>query len=390
MKRIAFFVQHMLCGGVENALISLTTKLAAKGNDITIYLIRNDGEFLNRINSDIRCTLIPMPEKIRNQIQVGGSKLTLFECREKHQYARMIQCAFNRLKDKTGFAELAAPLHAIPRLDEKYDIAVNYHMHSPFLVWYLSERVSAKKKISWIHNDFSTTNYQICKLKDYLECCSAFYGVSKQVVSEFTYIFPEWKKNTEVMYNIVPYKEIIKKGNDKCEEFSQLPTDTFKILSVGRLENQKGYDISLSVCELLKQNGYKFKWIILGEGSERVKLEKEIKEKQLEQYISLLGIRNNPYPYFRFCDLYVQTSRHEGYVTTVTEANIFNKPIVCTKVSGAEEQIVNGVNGFVTSFDIKEIFEKIVFFMTKHLQITEKDNYNTFIENEENCLSVFE
>ena len=66
---------------------------------------------------------------------------------------------------------------------------------------------------------------------------------------------------------------------------------------------------------------------------------------------SIIGVKSNPYPYFKCCDIYVQTSRHEGYATTVSEAKVFCKPIITTDVSGAKEQIRTGENGFITSFD---------------------------------------
>ena len=68
----------------------------------------------------------------------------------------------------------------------------------------------------------------------------------------------------------------------------------------------------------------------------------------------------NPYPYFKNCDIYVQTSRHEGYVTTVTEAKIFNKPIVCTDVSGAREQINDGVSGDIAEINSESVERKLL------------------------------
>lgn len=67
----------------------------------------------------------------------------------------------------------------------------------------------------------------------------------------------------------------------------------------------------------------------------------------------------NPYPYFKYCDIYVQCSRHEGYVTTVTEAKLFNKPIITTDVSGAREQIIDKKNGRVVAIKVESVFEAL-------------------------------
>lgn len=390
MKKIAFFVQHMLCGGVENALLSLSAKLAEQGHEITIYMIKNKGDFMKRIPSTVSWSTIPMPEKVRDSIPVGGSKITIKENFEQHRYLNVVVHFAKFITNRRAFAELNFPTDKVPMLDDKYDIAVNFHMHSPFLVWYLSERVHADRKITWIHNDFSTTGYDVLKLKNYLDCCQEFYGVSKRLVTEFGELIPEYKEKVHVMYNIVPVDTILNKAKDKAPEFESIPKDSIKLLSVGRLEAQKGYGITVKVCKQLKQAGYKIKWLVLGEGTERATLEKEVKDNGLEQELKFIGIRMNPYPYFKNCDIYVQTSLHEGYVTTVTEASIFGCPIVCTDVSGAREQIENGVNGYVTSFEPSEITEKIQSIIREGMKKNKNDMLIELKQREELNLKIFQ
>ena len=84
-----------------------------------------------------------------------------------------------------------------------------------------------------------------------------------------------------------------------------------------------------------------------------------MKKLNLQEHFIFLGTRLNPYPYFKHCDLYVQTSRHEGYVTTVTEAKLFARPIVCTDVSGAREQLTDGVNGEIAKIDADDIYNRV-------------------------------
>ena len=102
-----------------------------------------------------------------------------------------------------------------------------------------------------------------------------------------------------------------------------------------------------------------FEWFVLGDGTQKQQLLSMIKKFEIQECFHILGIRSNPYPYFKNCDIYVQTSRHEGYVTTVTEAKIFNKPIVCTDVSGAREQLLDGVPGSIAEISVISLFEKI-------------------------------
>ena len=351
MKKIAFFVQWMLCGGVENALIALTNELVSAGNDVTIYVIKEKGDFLNKVSDSVHLKAIPMDTNLR-------TKITVRECLDEHKYWEALQFVIKHNLNKNEFAELNVNLDEIPELKEHYDIAVNYHMHSPFLVWYLSERVTASKKYTWIHNDFETTKYSIDRLRQYLNCVDQFFAVSNQLVKEFINIFPEFKEKISTALNIVPKTEIVMKSEMFYPE--EYKKDKFlKLLTVGRLEEQKGYDIAIDVCSKLKNAGLQFQWYILGEGTQRKTLETEIQKEHVEDCFHLLGTRMNPYPYFKNCDIYVQTSRHEGYVTTVSEAKIFKKPIVTTDVSGAREQLRNGINGSIVEINTNDIYMKL-------------------------------
>lgn len=360
MKKIAFFVQWMLCGGVENALITLTEELVDRGNMVTIYLIKKKGDFLEKVSPKVDLLEIPMDSRLRESIPVGGTKVSVRNKLSKREYFRAIDFLIRHKIGKTEFAELNINLNKVPQLNEQYDIAVNFHMHSPFLVWYLAERVQAEKKYTWIHNDFKTTKYNISKLKSELDKNNAFFGVSKEIVEEFNQCIPEYKSKTYVAHNLIPYNKILKMSEEYYpEEFLNIEKNRIKILTVGRLEEQKGYDFAIDIAEKLKRNSISYKWFVIGEGSLRKSLVKEIKKRNLEDYIILLGRKINPYPYFKYCDLYIQTSKHEGWGITLTEAKLFCKPIVTTRFAGAEEQIEDGVNGEISDINIEKLYSKV-------------------------------
>ena len=209
MKKIAFFVQWLLCGGVENALINLTEELVKRGNDVTIYVIKNKGDFVEKVPETIGFKEIPMDSKVRKQIPVGGTTVTVRDCISEKKYLTAIKFVMKHKLHHTEFAELNIALEDVPTLEEKFDIAVNFHMHSPFLVWYLSERVLANTKYTWIHNDFETTQYNIIKLEKYLECIDGFFCVGQNLADEFIERFPKYRKITEVAHNLIPIKEIL-------------------------------------------------------------------------------------------------------------------------------------------------------------------------------------
>lgn len=357
--KIAFFIQHMLCGGVENALLSLVNELIDQGNKVSIYMVKERGKFVDKIPTSVHKDAIPMPENIRSMIPCGGIKLSIKEALTNRQIIQAFIMAMKFTLNRKGFAELNVDFSKIPKLNERYDIAVNFHIHSPFLVKYLAEKVNADKKYTWIHNDFTTTGYEIGKLYPYLMCIDHFFCVAEKLKIEFIDIFPEYKNKTDVALNIVPVNEILSKAEEFYpQEYKNVTS--IKLLTVGRVEEQKGYDIAVNVAKELLKEEIDYQWFILGDGSLRQSFERVLENDGLSDKMHFLGIRMNPYPYFKNCDIYVQTSRHEGYVTTVTEAKIFNKPIVCTDVSGAREQIDDGISGDIAMVNAESVANKVM------------------------------
>lgn len=350
----------MLTGGIENALINFIKVLPKDEYSIDVYLVSKSGGFVDKAEAVCDLKEIPMPDKIRRSIPRGGirvaSKTLLQEKRYIEAYRMIVKCLLGNRK----FTELNVKFDKIPSMQEKFDIAVCYQMHSPFLVKYVAEKVDADKKVAWMHNDFATTNYDIRALKSYMDQYDCYFGNAVQIVEEFTTIFPEYRNNTKVIHSVLDWENMVNLSqHGEADEFLK-DGKTLNILTIARLENQKAIDWAVEACSILKKEQIEgFKWFIIGDGSEREKIEKMIRENEIQDIFCLLGSRTNPYPYYANCDIYVQTSRHEGYATTITEASMFKKPIVTTNVSGVSEQLINGVTGIVTDFTPNDIAEGI-------------------------------
>ena len=139
-------------------------------------------------------------------------------------------------------------------------------------------------------------------------------------------------------------------GNDGVAvEFEE--QNRVKLLSVGRLGAQKGFDLAIKSAKILKDRGVDFIWIILGEGPDRKKLQEQIDADELNNNVKLIGIRSNPYVYIKKCDIFVQTSRFEGKSIVLDEAKIFCKPIVVTNYPTVGDSIVDGQNGLIVEMD---------------------------------------
>ena len=169
------------------------------------------------------------------------------------------------------------------------------------------------------------------------------FTVSDEVKEHFLAVYPQYEKKTKVFHNMIDTDKI-RKGAEKPGGFD----DDFagvRLLTVGRLTAQKAYEIAVDAMKLLKERGRNVRWYILGEGEERKPLEKKIKEYGLEQDFLLLGAKENPYPYYKQCDIYVHATRFEGKSIAIQEAQTLGCTILASDCPGNREQIEDGVDG---------------------------------------------
>ena len=152
------------------------------------------------------------------------------------------------------------------------------------------------------------------------------------------------------------------------------------LLSVGRLSEQKGFDMAISAASKLKKQQINFKWFIIGSGPLESKLKNQIKKEKVEDYVVLIGTKENPYPYIKNCDLFVQPSRYEGKSVVIDEAKILAKPIVATAYPTVRDQIRNANEGVIVELSVDGIYKglkEMVFDKTKQKEIS------NYLENHE-------
>lgn len=82
------------------------------------------------------------------------------------------------------------------------------------------------------------------------------------------------------------------------------------LVSIGRLNTQKGFDLAIQAAKIIEEKGVEFTWFIIGEGEDEQMLREQIKKERLDDSVKLVGIRKNPYPYIRYADVFVQPSRY--------------------------------------------------------------------------------
>ena len=237
------------------------------------------------------------------------------------------------------------------RFAQEYDLAVAYLEGGA--AYYVADHVKARKKAAFVHVDYLQAGYSRKLDRDCYLRFDRIFAVSGEVKDVFLTVYPECAGRTEIFPVLTDRERILRMSREEGGfRESQVKDITengreIRILSVGRLTAQKAYEISIEAMQLLKMQGQRARWYVLGEGEERTKLERRIRELGLEDDFILLGAAENPYPYMRQADIFVQASRFEGKSVAVMEAAILGKPILLSDRSGNREQIKDGVDGLL-------------------------------------------
>ncbi len=358
-KKILFMMPYVNCGGVETTLVSLLSKLNSDLFDIDLLLIEKNGKFISKIPSYVNIKYLNIP-KSEWGVFYGYKRATIALLKNfdlinliKIMKKGKFKLSENRKDNVEYFCEIDSCLEMY---EKEYDIAVDYFGYATFTTYYVAKKIRAKKKITWIHSRFSTIGAKY--LEEYYQMYDKILAVSKSTLSDFLSCTNIDKNKCTVFYNFIDYEKIRKLADEPINDIND--KEIFKICSVGRLEKEKGFDLAIKVAKKLKNLGYSFCWYIVGEGGQRKVLEQYILEYDLKGDFKLLGLKDNPYPYIKMCDIYVQPSRYEGYCTTTNEARVLAKPIITTNVFGANEQFIDGENGFITEFDENQMTESII------------------------------
>ena len=228
------------------------------------------------------------------------------------------------------------------------------------------------KKIAWIHNDISKVYGNDLKAKLKLTIDKRIYNkyeklifVSKDNKEVFDIRYPNMKPTEEVIYNYIDSQKVIEKAKEKID-FS-FDNKQMNFLTVARLVEQKGIDRLIRIHKELIANHFNNKFYIIGDGPEREKLEKLIKDEHLQETFFLLGAKENPYPYIKQANMFCLLSKFEGYGMVLEEAKILNKPIIITNTA-AREAVENYKNAVIVENDEHEIYNKLKYIIENNIK----------------------
>ena len=346
-KKIAIVTKKMILGGIEKVLLSMLLDIDKEKYDVTIFLEEKGGVLEEDIPSWIKIEYIfEECKSIREDLLVSLKKFNIID------FIKLFYSGVRIYTLKEEYKIYKDRCSILPKRKEKYDIAISYHNPMNLSTLYVIDKLNADKKVMWIHTDIEKYSKQVDYFKTYYYKYDKIFTVSPGAYRAFCGKYPDLSEKTEVFYNRIVKSEIVSKidGKNYYEDF-----DGIKVLTVGRICYEKAIDLIPEISRKLKDDGYKFKWYCVGWGGiERIR--ELIKKYDVEDCFILLGSNKNPYNYMKNCDIYVQPSRYEGYVTTITEAKCFERPIVATNIEGIKEQIVNEKTGILVECSVDELY----------------------------------
>lgn len=365
-KEILIAIPGMYMGGTEKVLINMLENIDYERVNVDLLLLDDNGILMKDLPSEINILKLPLSVDDQKLILTRKKDYIINLLKNKQLFKSFKSLFKFFLKDELYHLETIYEKLGI--IEKKYDVSISYQFHNTFLTKYVANKINSKHKVAWVHNDLKTTKYNYKYTYSYIDKYDELFGVSNTILDEIKKSYADNNIKSSVFYNFIDVEKIknLSKEDVKNNIFDETVVN---ILSIGRLNKQKGFDMAVEVARKLVKRNYKFKWFIIGEGEEKNKLIKKINKYKLENNVILLGLKSNPYKYIKRTDLYVQPSRHEGYSTTTNEARVLEKVIITTDVSGAREQFVNNINGLIVKKKSKSIYDGII----------------TLINNEELC-----
>ena len=291
MFNIAVFIDNLKIGGIQKSIINILNNIDLNRYNVDLYLFDDDIFYKDALPGNVRIIKL-----------------------KKH----------NKLFKFINF-DICYNLAKKPLFDREYDIAIDFDTYQ-FNTAYSALKCPSKRKIMWIHNDVveeSKYNFKYSVLHHFMKgkykYFDEFVGVSEGVIEPFKLKNRVSGKNFCVIPNFVDTDEIF---NKSLEEFNDVKIDETKynLVSTGRLCLQKGYDIFLKKYKDIVSKRKDIHFYLIGDGEDKDKLLKLVREYNLKDYVTFLGKKENPFKYERLMDAFVLTSRYEGQGIAILEA----------------------------------------------------------------------
>lgn len=351
-KKVLFYNGSLRMGGIERVLVEVLQNLDRDNLDIDLVIedgIRSLNVFEKDIPKDIKLYYLKPEEIIK--------KTDFYRQNRKNLFYKIM---YNLMMAYEGYVK-RENLKKIVK-DKYYDVVIDFDMGLSKQI----ELVDAKKKIAWVHSSIEkwyVKENRIKRLGERLKKYDKIVTICDAMKESTEKLYPFLKNKIIRIYNPFNFERIIENSKEKVDKNLKEYYKKDFIVSVMRLtENSKDFDTLISGFKLAKENKIKEKLYILGEGSDRDKIEEKIKKEGMENEIILLGNVKNPYPWIKKAKMLVHSSRFEGLPTVLLEGLILDKIVISSDCpTGPREILENGEIGYLCNVgDYRKLGELIV------------------------------
>lgn len=357
--RIFIAIHYMHLGGAETSLLGLLQSLDTSKVDVDLFVYSHEGELIKLIPEGIY--LLPenpvwsMFEKPLKEVLRKGY-LRMFSARMLAKVKMYFYSRKRELRDGSALLsfignQVSKVLPSLHNLGT-YDLAISFLTPHNFV----RDHVAAHKKLCWIHTDYTKIDINAELELPVWQSYDNVVSISEDVTKTFLSVFPSLKDKIIEIENILSPQFVKSRAEDISanEVEKEMPTNPggLKLLTIGRYHHAKKLEEIPAICRGIIESGIDVRWYIIGFGSSDEYIRKEIVRERMEDHVILLGKKENPYPYIKACDWYVQPSRYEGKSVVVREAQILGKPVIVTNYPTAASQIQHGIDGVIVPMEV--------------------------------------
>jgi len=369
-KKVLFITPSLCQGGIEHSLITMLKILDKTKYDITLFTYCNDLALLPLVPKEVKTIhnnsqphCYRKPKAIfYNGIKLVTQKLKLNGVNEK---------VSEKLKNYVHQQKAKHPSKDIIK-NQKFDIVISYAIG---ICTEMALYFKADKYYAFFHSSVDLHHEMLEKI---FPSYNKIVAVSDGVKEMLTESYPHVRDKIVVLKNYVDAQKII----DKSIEKINIKNNKLVLCTCGRLSSEKGFDLAVESASILKQKGIDFIWYFVGDGNERNKIESLINKYKLSDFIKITGYVENPYPYIKACDIYIQPSYHESFGLTIKEAVILGKTVVSTDTVGGNTVLEDGKYGEIVPISANGIAQGILTAQNK-AQEDLYDKYDIRLNKEE-------
>ena len=348
-KKLLFVCYGLGIGGIERCLVNLLNILPEDEFDVDLLVLNPEYALKDQIRRKVNF--------LDAFSYIYNTEFTMEEIRKRGglwKYRRMLLPYLDhRVRIKLGL-----PLWTTFRpLEKHYDVAVAYSQNG-LAPYYVADKVAADRKVLWYHNGaYEKKGKDYARDQRYYPRFDYVVAVSRYCAQMLREKFPCLERKITVLRNICDREHVLRGAKAFIPD--SFFGDAARIVTVGRLAPEKGPELALEACRLLREEGRKIVWHWVGDGPMMKTIRAQAEQMGLGDCFRLEGDQVNPYPFMKYAKIYVQPSRYEAYSTTVTEARVLMKPIVTTAVGGMEDQLTDGITGRIVPISAQALAEAL-------------------------------